>query len=327
MSNNAVIGIVMLFGCCAGLSAASSELDEARTSGADGKVTFHVVNSRGEDVVDASVKAGFYNPRKGDDVCIGQTDSNGLFAATGNSVDDMNYSIIKDGFYITTGRYVFYRRDEISVLNGRWQPWNPTNVVVLKERRNPIPMYAKRVDVLLPERDKPIGFDLELGDWVKPHGIGSKSDLIIMYKGSYGDIQVFSKELRLGCGNEQSGLQVLTLDSSSDLQSVYSAPEEGYARELVWERERTKFEIKKSKELDKDEYVVFRTRVVTNEKGELVGAHYGKIYGPIRYGRMGESHRLMFNYYFNPVENDRNIEFDPIRNLFPDTPFDRVTMP
>jgi hypothetical protein len=47
-------------------------------------------------------------------------------------------------------------------------------------------------------------------------------------------------------------------------------------------------------------------------------AHYGKIYGDF----------MNFTYYLNPTPNDRNVEFDPKRNLFTNLKDDeRVTMP
>ena len=53
-----------------------------------------------------------------------------------------------------------------------------------------------------------------------------------------------------------------------------------------------------------DEYLVFRTRIVRDEKGEIVSQNYGKIYGLVR--ALGEfSFKGLF---FNPTPNDTNIE-------------------
>jgi hypothetical protein len=46
-------------------------------------------------------------------------------------------------------------------------------------------------------------------------------------------------------------------------------------------------------------------RTVLDEMGNIKSAHYGKIYGDF----------MQFKYYLNPTPNDRNIEFDPKRNL------------
>ena len=53
-----------------------------------------------------------------------------------------------------------------------------------------------------------------------------------------------------------------------------------------------------------DEYLVFRTRVVKDEKGNIVSANYGKIYGAIRtVGFFGAN-----AIYFNSNPNDVNME-------------------
>jgi hypothetical protein len=57
---------------------------------------------------------------------------------------------------------------------------------------------------------------------------------------------------------------------------------------------------------------------VTDEKGKIISTCYGKIYGDF----------LKLTYYFNPTPNDRNLEFDPKRNLFGKVPpVDRVSAP
>ncbi len=53
-----------------------------------------------------------------------------------------------------------------------------------------------------------------------------------------------------------------------------------------------------------DEYLVFRTRVVKDDNGNIVSANYGKIYGAIRtVGFFGAK-----AIYFNPTPNDTNLE-------------------
>jgi hypothetical protein len=45
---------------------------------------------------------------------------------------------------------------------------------------------------------------------------------------------------------------------------------------------------------------------VVDATGKIISANYGKIYGDF----------MNFSYYLNPTPNDRNVEFDPKRNLF-----------
>ena len=55
-----------------------------------------------------------------------------------------------------------------------------------------------------------------------------------------------------------------------------------------------------------------------NEKGEILEACYGKIYGDI--GTVADKKNLYgvtFLYYLNPKPNDRNLEWDMKNNLCP----------
>jgi len=58
-------------------------------------------------------------------------------------------------------------------------------------------------------------------------------------------------------------------------------------------------------------------RTVLDEKGNILSALYGKIHGDITVsGTLRETSKIIFTYYLNPTPNDRNIEFDPNKNLF-----------
>lgn len=69
--------------------------------------------------------------------------------------------------------------------------------------------------------------------------------------------------------------------------------------------------------LDEDLNYFFRVRTKRNEKGEIVSALYGKIYGPIEFRIFTNGMDAQFTYYLNPTPNDRNTEFEAKRNLFP----------
>lgn len=336
--NRFFAGTVLLLSCwlCAlNLKAQSPEIANARQHGARGRVTIRVTDSTGKPVEHAQLSLALFpsDSYANADVREGQTDTNGCIAIEGTTVGDMTYTVTKNHYYKTTEKYLFYRRGENCVQDGRWQPWNPTNTVVLKEHRNPVAMYAKEVDVRIPVRDQAIGFDLEKGDWVAPHGQGATADLVFKYTATYEGPQTFSKRIELTFSHPRDGVQAFALDRTSDFMTLYTAPEEGYAPTLVDDQARTRTKILKSSEIAKGQYLVFRVRSVTNQEGRIVSANYGKIYSPnlldplIEYGRMGDADRLMFTYYFNPTANDRNIEFDPSRNLLANPGSMRVYMP
>ncbi len=335
------------------LLADSPNVEQARQHGAQGQVTFRVVDSKGISVDKAELRATFpHSDSRGDvEVFRGPTDTNGISIATGKTIDSMIFDIKKEGYYTTKGVYWFYRpsgldpkksssvsptsmeywlyhQGENSVQDGCWQPWNSKITVFLKEHRNPIAMDAKKVDTVFPVQGKLIGFDLEEGDWVASYGQGHRSDFVLRYIATYDGPQTFLKRMELAFSNAKDGLQVFSLDRSSEFMSVYDAPESGYDPTISFERERTRIKIVKSNELGEDQYLVFRVRTVTDKEGKIISANYGKVYGPIEYGRMAEQHRLKFTYYFNPTPNDRNLEFDPDKNLFEKTKGEsRVYMP
>lgn len=325
---------VVLLSCwlCAGkLLGVSPEVENARQHGARGRVTLHVADSTGKPVEKAQLSVAFWASDSSADVVVsgGQTDTNGCFGVEGKTVGDMNYTITKTGYYTTEGRYWFYPGSGRSVADGRWQPWNPTNTVVLKEHRNPIAMYAKHVDAPVPVRDAPVGFDLEVGDWVEPCGKGIKTDIFISYSGNIVDMLTFSNQLVIACSNRMDGLQRAGKETWSPFVSAYEAPCDGYQPNMVLSIDRTRHKILRREEVTASEYLVFRVRTVLDDKGNIVSARYGKIYGPIEYGESdtNQGGMVRFTYYLNPTDNDRNLEFDPRRNLSADPGRMRVYMP
>jgi hypothetical protein len=67
----------------------------------------------------------------------------------------------------------------------------------------------------------------------------------------------------------------------------------------------------------------FRVRSEYDANKQLKSALYGKLLGPIRANIQGtQTAKLYFTYYLNPTPLDRNMEFDPKRNLFKNLRFD-----
>lgn len=333
MSRRFIVSAVCLFCwfCAGSIRAVSPEIANARQHGARGQVTLCVVDSTGNPVEDARLSLAFWGSDSSADVVVseGRTDTNGLVVAAGKTIHSMNYTIAEDGYYKTTGDYWFYPGQGRSVLNGCWQPWSPTNTIVLKEKRNPVGMYAKNVETSIPARDAGVGFDLEVGDWVAPHGKGRESDLLFTYTAEIRDCWTVSNQLLIACSNQQAGLHRTAKHTGSSFLSSYEAPQEGYQERVVLSFERTKDRILGGEGVGGSEYLVFRVRTVVDNKGSIVSAQYGKIYGPIEYGEKDQGvGGLRFTYYLNPTPNDRNLEFDPKQNLFKDLkPMEQVREP
>jgi hypothetical protein len=234
------------------------------------------------------------------------------------------------GYYSTVGNYQF-----TNAIDGKWQPWNPIIDMVVKPILNPIPMYARAVGAIpnilkLPQQNTSIGFDLEAADFVIPYGKGTVPDFIFTLTTkvpfvSYG--QPFDISLNLSFSNKGDGIQsvIAPLRQGCDFRLPRYAPESGYQPTLV--QETAIFSNGKSlnTQFNENQNYFFRVRTLLDEQGNVKSALYGKISGPIQFRKNG---RLQFTYYLNPTPNDRNMEFDPKKNLFTNLPIlEQVTAP
>jgi hypothetical protein len=205
-----------------------------------------------------------------------------------------------------------------------WQPWDPTVGLQLKKIGNPIPLYARKFGegkpIKLPELGKPVGFDLLKGDWVGPYGKGETVDFIFTLNATFGGMtkngyQIHDSVFTVGFPKEGDGIQSVYAQpfAGSVLRLPRYAPEQGYQTNLF--RQMYRHEDGGSAECREDQNYFFRVRTEKDEKGNIVRALYGKIHGEIGCWQNGV---IRFSYYLNPTPNERNLEFDPSRNLFTD---------
>jgi hypothetical protein len=145
------------------------------------KVTALVLDESRKPIRGANVKIWYMIPKSSgigtdDRADQGKSDDQGLFSSSGESfTPQTTIDVRKEGYYDSGEIVKFTSR---SLLN-RWEPWNPTVEVVLKKKRNPVGMYMKGTSNLrIPKFNKPIGYDLEKGDWVSPYGKGLINDFI-----------------------------------------------------------------------------------------------------------------------------------------------------
>jgi hypothetical protein len=200
-------------------------------------------------------------------------------------------------------------------------PWNPAIEVVLKRKVNPGAMYISSMRTkytLIPKVGESLGFDLMVDDWIAPYGKGKARDFDVTYIRD-GEGRMFtSQELILSVRDPFAGFKKIPCDTFSTFKSPYHAD-----TNAVYEQE-VRFSFKRpggtgryiDGQMKGDECIVLRTRTRVNEDGRLIGAHYGKIYGPLNFGvslsALGEMKIL---HYFNPNENDPNLEADTMKNL------------
>ncbi len=288
--------------------------------------TVRVIDETGSLVTNAEVHAGFVESIKPgwgwgggrEKKWQGVTGTNGLCIVQETCQGEAGVAVGKDGYYWSSG-YKLLFTNYVGTLKQRWEPWNPTVEVLLKRIGKPIPMYAKWIrDARMPADGQPIGFDLMKGDWVVPNGRGATPDFIMTLHRQVGGktasgYQIHDTTLTITFSNDGDGIQSILVPPSrgSALRLPREAPETGYMANLV----KNAFEHpeRSSTGTSEDQNYFFRVRTKKDDNGNIVNALYGKIHGDFSRFDYGS---LTFTYYLNPTPNDRNVEFDPTRNLF-----------
>lgn len=284
------------------------------------KANFTIVDDEGNPVSGAQVTIGYDIPpppgeRYAEGKISGLTDTNGMFTASHrDGAFGLGFRVEKSGYYGAWGT----RGLGIEYVPAKW---NVTLTLVLKKIVNPIPMYARQVDSGPPAFGKPVGFDLVAGDWVAPYGRGVATDIIFTGELAQKAKDDFDYKLIVSFPNLGDGIQPFTqnpADEGSDLHSLHEAPKDGYKGQEIRTMSRHPGQGTKEDMNIADRNYFFRVRTVLDKQGNVKSALFGKIYGDF----------MQFRYYLNATPNDRNVEFDPKRNLIKNLkPSEHVTMP
>lgn len=271
------------------------------------KVILKVLDETGKPVPGAKASVDYYiipppGQTKNWERIESLTDTNGIFTAshadTGSTT--LGVHIERTGFYPSHVGYSLGTSYDSAT-------WQINQTLVLKKMIDPVPMYAKWLNTHVPVLDKPMGFDLMVGDWVTPNGRGKDADVIFTAHLDKRAEDDFDYKLVVSFPNPGDGIQpfiVPEAEKTSTLRSPQMAAEDGYKPEWVKTQNRRPGEPSRIL-LDENLNFFFRVRTVLDEKGNVKSALYGKIYGDF----------MNFKYYLNPTANSRNIEFDPNLNL------------
>ena len=325
--------------------------------GANARITFRVGDDSGSIVTGATVRmstllrweasSGFGKQEFAK--VGGKTDTNGLIVlemeclsgeityavSTGGQYFDnmLKMNVAGTDYYRDTGSKIRFT----NVVDKKYEPWNPMVELQLKKVINPVPMYAKNLRGFpIPACNEPLGYDLENGDWLPPYGGGSTADFVFRLDRDLGDltldqVQYFDATLSLTFSNEDDGIQEVAdpPPQGSVFHLPRYAPENGYTNYWslkIFRNSQGANDIM-SPQTEEMNYF-FRVRTKKDDEGKIISARYGKIRGPLWFGIVPGKAELRMRFYFNPTPNDRNMEFDPKRNLFTDlAPLERVNEP
>jgi hypothetical protein len=316
------------------------------------EVKVRVVDEAGAPVAGATTKTVFvsYNAEK---VHAGLSDSEGRYSAQGQGNHSVMLIVSKPGYYPVNLRDLSKDADH-------------DVEVVLPRIIKPISLFAMRINIAhrrpgeemtFPVHNQWVGFDLEVADWVAPHGKGKTADFLLRFRNEFKgleesysrtmDERIASHKRLLGFTKEEWSMDKFKIHegkwdgwvemsfpgegegileakrfiSYSPMKLSHLAPEDGYLS--AWKRMVNNYD---GIILPEDTGFFLRTRVKKDQHGRIISANYAKFIG--RMNVMANTGRVEFFYYFNPTPNDRNLEFDPKKNLFPeDKPGARVYNP
>lgn len=215
----------------------------------------------------------------------------------------------------------------------------------------PIPLYSKTARGRLLGNDffgagnDTISYDFVLGDWLPPQGTGTVADVVftryakedtgvhtnVVDKGWSFAVETYRYPLRVAFPGEGNGVVETPPLPGSGLR-IREAPQEGYKRFVMsyWGKrgDGGNFSTWKG---PGEGYYCFRIRSGFDAQGNLTGGLYGKVYSGFQFGGAMTKERsfipianLAFTYYLNKTPLDRNLEYDPKRNLNRNREFRRM---
>lgn len=293
--------LALLLLCCVGLPGCSLAQNDV-------EVVVQVVGEDGRPISNAVVGIGFpgTTPESGSGAKV-RTNSKGYASLSGEALYGVKIAVTKQGYY----------ESRIPRHYGEPNSEQWTQEVVLREIRNPIPMYAKKTSIGIRaagtgEVRRSLKFDFREGDYLPPEGSGADLHVTFDINANRSSAVEYEYNLEVLFPRDGDGIQPFYVQhKESVFKSSYSAPLAGYENHWSIDIVSRKGEpITGTADQSRNYY--FRVNTVLDSNGNVISANYGKIYGEFPF----------IMYYFNPTPNDRNVEFDTSRNILEHLSFD-----
>lgn len=281
-------------------------------------VEAHVRDPDSQAVAGATVRLALPRYRLGDkgQRIDSSTNADGVATVSGTAQQDYSVSVEKAGYYPTQGPWrgindeKSFQKYAVGVQNIDLE---------LRPIRNPINGIVKAVErTPLPVVEKPVGFDLEVGDWVAPYGKGRVADFVFRLDGRFNSPRDYDETFTLTFSKAQDGIMQVKypMRTGPAFKFPYEAPLAGYESQHVWLLRWTVSggSSGTSIDLNGETNYIFRVRTELDEKGNVRRALYGIITGdlvPVA-GNSEIGRNVSFTYALNP-DWTRNIEFDPAK--------------
>lgn len=223
----------------------------------------------------------------------------------------VNCLVDADGYYVEKLPVIKFKTDyDLQNKKTIYHEVEKAMCVRLRRIVNPQPMIRHRIvrgNVSMPNNDGVFGYDLELGDWIRPYGKGRVADFSVEYtwKEVDGVIDcqgaiVFSAKGEGAYVARKTSCERMSVDYNADTNATYQV-----RLPFVCKRNSSTGFSDYKDILTAKEYLVIRSRVEVDENGNVVKAHYSQIHGPFTIGRYME----LKDSYFNPKVNETNLEY------------------
>ncbi len=290
------------------------------------EIEIRAMDDDGNPIGGASAVISFMRSGNGNSkVYRGATGEDGVFSARDQIIIGAFVKVTKPGFYE-------------SVIESGFDDEDHKLDVIMRRIEAPVPLVVREVELAVPNTEVLIGFDFTIGDWVQPFGGGAIADFQIDFRNVFVGYRYSGKKWeqikKVNSNLDEAGLKKFygkwdatlkvtfpTADGGvvelgegflpyCGLTMPHLAPKGGYGESL--ELEASTYD---SSRISYTQTPLFLRTRVEKRGEEIVRAHYVKLPGGISVDARGS---LKFRYYFNPRENDRNLEFDPNRNLAED---------
>ena len=180
---------------------------------------------------------------------------------------------------------------------------------MLRRKKKPTPLcYAKSSFLRkLPKESGEFGFDLLMNDWIVPYGDGKVADFYVQREAAPSNDQITVNSSIIFKGKGNGAYIRKKVKTTSDFKTDYEADTNGiYLTRLPLRHYPAPGNpaYTFSSIVKEDEYIVMRTRVERNAKGEIIKAYYSTMLGPVYIGKNFD----WLIYYINPTPNDPNLE-------------------
>ena len=244
----------------------------------------------------------------------GMTDTNGMYSVFLNDIwAEIIGSFKKDGYYNSKGVIWNWGMGKGALI----PPADTNFTVVLKRIINPVPSGKKDVVARFPRLGAPIGYDLEIGDWVFPDGKGKNADMLLTAEGFYNDRRDYSFQMSIEFTGEFNGIQSFHYPQDgvgallrSELPPPAVAPELGYVKTVNGFAHCLPPARWGASPLDKNRKWIFRIRTEVDDDGNVVSANYGWMFDDIIFGINSSLGIpcIMLKYYHNPNPHSHSLE-------------------